>query len=88
MATPVNKSFCVLNQLKVYGPFFFTEKKKTQALQNYLFLQLNQFEPQDFVWQQDGAAPPHFLHKIRDWLNDVVSQRWIGRAVPIDRVYY
>ena len=54
-------------------------------LQNYLFPQLNEFEPQDFIWQQDGA-PPRFLHNLRDWLNDVVPQRWIGRACSNDIV--
>ena len=55
-------------------------------LQNFLFPQPNEFEPQDLIWKQDGV-PPHFLHNVRDWLNDIVLQRWIGRAGPNDMNY-
>ena len=55
-------------------------------LQNYLFPQLNELQSQDFIWQQDGD-PTHCLHHVRDWLNDVFPQRWIGRAGPNDIVY-
>ncbi|KAJ4436561.1 hypothetical protein ANN_16593 [Periplaneta americana] len=33
----------------------------------------------------DGA-PPHWHHLVRDWLNDV-TDCWIGRHAPDDRVY-
>ena len=53
---------------------------------NYLFPKLNEFEPQDFIWRQDDA-PPHFLHNVRDWLNDDVPQRWIEHPSPNNIVY-
>ena len=70
---------CTMSQRKVYGPLIFNENTVPgtaylDMLQNYLFLHLNEFERQDFIWQQDGV-PPHFLHNVRDWLNDVVRQR-------------
>ena len=34
---------------------------------------------QDFIYQQDGA-PPHFHHGVREYLDDKVPRRWIGRA--------
>ena len=42
-------------------------------LENYLFPQRSEFEPQDFIWQQDGV--PHFLRNVQEWLNDVIPKR-------------
>ena len=80
-------SFCVLSQRQVYRPFIFNEKTVSGIaylcmLQNYLFPQLNEFEPQDFIWQHDCA--PHFLYNVRDWMNYDVPRRWIARAGPND----
>jgi hypothetical protein len=33
----------------------------------------------NFIFQQDGA-PPHYHNDVRDYLNDELPQRWIGRA--------
>jgi hypothetical protein len=54
-------------------------------LQFWLFSQLEN-EPEDFIWQQDGA-PRHFLHDVREWLKEVFPRRWIGRAGPEDMVF-
>ncbi|GFV30203.1 uncharacterized protein TNCV_96801 [Trichonephila clavipes] len=35
------------------------------ALQLWLFPQLEESEPNDFIWQQDGA-PPHWHLSVRD----------------------
>ena len=32
---------------------------------------------------QDGA-PPHWSRSVRDWLNEFLPQRWIGRGGPQD----
>jgi hypothetical protein len=34
----------------------------------------------DYILQLDGAAPPHFHRNVRELLNRVLQQRWIGRA--------
>ncbi|GBM66255.1 hypothetical protein AVEN_35533-1 [Araneus ventricosus] len=34
---------------------------------------------------QDGA-PPHFHHKVRQYLNDTIPGRWIGRGEQYDFV--
>ncbi|KAJ4427985.1 hypothetical protein ANN_23998 [Periplaneta americana] len=54
-------------------------------LQQWLFPQL-QDESNNFIWQQDGV-PPHWHHLLRDWLNNVVTDRWIGRYAPDGRAY-
>jgi hypothetical protein len=51
-------------------------------LQNWLFPQL-QDELQNIIFQQDGA-PPLFLNGVREYLNDFVPYRWIGRNGPND----
>ncbi|GFV61507.1 uncharacterized protein TNCV_3892971 [Trichonephila clavipes] len=38
------------------------------ALQLWLFPQLEESEPNNFIWQQDGA-PSHWDLEVRDWLN-------------------
>ena len=34
-------------------------------------------------FMQDGA-PPHWSHQVRDWLNENLADRWIGRGGPRD----
>jgi hypothetical protein len=73
--SPKVNVFCAILPQKVYGPFFFLEKTVTgisylDMLQFWFFPQLED-EPQNFIWQQDGA-PPHFLHNVQEWLNEVL----------------
>ncbi|GFX72648.1 uncharacterized protein TNCV_4062441 [Trichonephila clavipes] len=73
--------FCAISRWKVYGPFVFGEPTVTgstylDALQLWLFPQLKESEPDNFIWQQDGA-PPHWLLSVRDWLNITVLDQWI-----------
>lgn len=70
--------FSAMSARLVYGLSFFHEKTVTgiaylDMLQNWLFSQ-----PQDIIWQEDGATP-HFLNEVQEWLNDVVVHRWVGR---------
>jgi hypothetical protein len=37
----------------------------------------------DYILQLDGA-PPHFHRNVRELLNRVLQQRWIGRAANGD----
>ena len=85
--SPKLNVFCAISRRKVYGPFFFSEATVTgvsylDALQLWLFPQLEEAEPENFIWQQDGA-PPHWHNSVRDWLNDVVPNRWIGRMTEL-----
>ena len=38
----------------------------------------------DFVYQLDGA-PCHYQRNVRNFLNETLPNRWIGRAVNNDR---
>lgn len=90
--SPKLNVFCAISRRKVYGPFFFGEATVTgtsylDALQLWMFPQLVENEPNNFIWQQDGA-PPHWHSDVRDWLNVTVPERWIGRKGPTDRACF
>lgn len=90
--SPKLNVFCAISRQKVYGPFFFGEATVTgtsylDTLQLWLFPQLTQDEPENFIFQQDGA-PPHWHNEVRDWLNLTVPDRWIGRKGPNDRACF
>jgi hypothetical protein len=59
-------------------PFF----SYLDMLENWLFPQLNQ-DSGDYIFQQD-ETPPHFHRDVREVLNHVFPQRWIGRHGPND----
>jgi hypothetical protein len=56
-----------------------------RMLQNWLLSQL-QDELQNIIFQQGGART-HFLNGVREWMNDFVPYRWIGRHGPNDLVF-
>lgn len=35
------------------------------------------------MWFQHDGAPPHFANEVRDFLNEVYSDQWIGRGGPV-----
>ncbi|GFX88754.1 uncharacterized protein TNCV_1557991 [Trichonephila clavipes] len=51
------------------------------ALQLCLFPQLEESQPANYIWQQDGV-PPHWHLSVRDWLNITVPNQWISRKEP------
>ncbi|PRD27901.1 UNVERIFIED_CONTAM: hypothetical protein NCL1_34040 [Trichonephila clavipes] len=53
-------------------------------LQLWLFPQLKEREPNNFIWQQD-VAPLHWHLSVRDWLNFTVPNQWIVRKEPLDK---
>ncbi|GFW81418.1 uncharacterized protein TNCV_377661 [Trichonephila clavipes] len=54
------------------------------ALQLWLFSQLEECEPNNFIWQQDGALP-HWPLSVRDWSNITVPNQWIDRKESPDK---
>ncbi|GFY25809.1 uncharacterized protein TNCV_1915591 [Trichonephila clavipes] len=46
---------------------------------------IEESEPNNFIWQQDGA-PPHWHLSVRDWVNITVPNQRIGRKEPLDKV--
>ncbi|GFS89572.1 uncharacterized protein TNCV_1810591 [Trichonephila clavipes] len=72
---------CAVSRRKVYGPLVSgkptgTGSANLDTLQLWLFL-LEESEPDNFIWQQDGA-PPQWHLSVRDWLNITVPGQWIG----------
>ena len=57
--------------------------------ENYLEMPQDSFWPaimnsgvkEDIIFMQDGA-PPHWGTNVRDWLNENLEDRWIGRGSP------
>ena len=68
----------------VFGPFFFDGNVNGSS---YLEMISNQFYPEfsalenssELYLMQDGA-PPHWDKTVRDWLNENLPGRWIGRG--------
>ena len=77
--SPKVNVFCAVSTFKVYGPFFFSKHIVTgieflHMLTEWLLPQLNEDSP-----DLDGA-PPHFHRHVREFLNQHLPQRWIGRG--------
>jgi transposase len=80
--------WCGLWDTKILGPYFFLDQVTCDSYLN--MLQDNVFPPiEDEVrnasplFQQDGAAP-HFAVRVRNFLDQVFPERWIGRRGPIE----
>jgi len=74
----------------IIGPFFIqgnlTAEKYVNMLQNEIVPAIREKVGDDFerTWfQQDGAAP-HYGRGVRNYLNEIFLNRWIGRRGPID----
>ena len=70
---------------QIIGRFIFAESTITaniylDMLKHYVVPQLEEFQPR-VVFQQDGA-PPHWGLIVRDFLNETLPNRWIGRSGP------
>ena len=48
--------------------------------------QLADEEVQGYINQQDGA-PPHWHKEVRDYLNEHLPGRWVGRAAATDNIF-
>lgn len=79
----------ILNN-RLIGPFFIEGNlnavKYENMLQNEILPAIREIAGDNFenIWfQQDGAAP-HFGLNVREYLNTVFPNRWIGRRGPIE----
>ena len=80
-----------MSKKAVYGPFFFegaTVNGDTylDMLKKWLKERLNEEESEDFIFVQNGA-PPHWILRVRQFLNTALPDRWIGRSNQDDRVF-
>ena len=69
---------------RLIGPYIFegpvTGESYLQMLDQYLWPQISR---RRFYFQQDGA-PAHYAQNVRQWLDDKLPNRWIGRRGPIE----
>ena len=77
----------------IIGPYFFRDnaRRTTTVTENYLEMLQKFFLPElennalveNCYFQQDGA-PAHYARKVRDYLNHVFPDRWIGHRGPLE----
>ena len=86
--------WCAISATGIIGPYFFrddTRRTTTVTGENYLEMLQKFFLPElgnnalveNCYFQQDGA-PAHYARKVRDYLNQVFPDRWIGRRGPLE----
>ncbi|GFX92418.1 uncharacterized protein TNCV_1706941 [Trichonephila clavipes] len=71
----------------VFGELTLTGSAYLDALQLWLVPQLKENEPDNFIWQQEGA-PPQWHLSLCDWLNITVLDQWIFRKGPHDKACF
>ncbi|GFX71558.1 uncharacterized protein TNCV_2695461 [Trichonephila clavipes] len=85
---PANKTVSLTSRCSTWETYgktkAVTDSAYLDALQLWLFPQLEKSEPNNFIWQQDGA-PHHWHLSVCDWLNVTVPNQWIGRKEPPDK---
>jgi transposase len=81
---------------RIIGPFFFDEsltgERYLNFLRNDLVPALATLFPDDndpdlpslTLWFQQDGAPPHYAVHVREYLNTVFPERWIGRRGSIE----
>lgn len=71
--------------VNLVGPFFYrttvNSEQYLHMLDSMVLPKLNEIGFPLF-FQQDGA-PPHFANIVRNWLNQIFPNHWIGRGGPI-----
>ncbi|CAH1103662.1 unnamed protein product [Psylliodes chrysocephalus] len=53
--------------------------------QNFLISELNRLFPNsNNLWLQQDGAPPHYAVLVRNYLDNVLQNRWIGKRRSIE----
>lgn len=77
--------WCAVYDNNLIGPHFFEERLTGEIyrdfLMNVLPNLLGNINQRGLIFQHDGA-PPHFSILVRNHLNEVYPNRWIGRGGP------
>jgi len=55
-------------------------------LEDWLMPQLSDEEVHGYMYQQDGA-PPHLHKEVREYLNEHLPGRWVGRTAATDNTF-
>ena len=76
--------WCGLTSSGIIGPYFFEEKVTGESylamLEQFLWPKIKQKR----LWFQQDGAPAHYASKMRSWLDEKLSGRWLGRRGPIE----
>ena len=82
--------WCGVMGSKILGPFIFdgslTGVRYLHFLQNEfedMLDNLNLHTRRNLQWYQHDGAPPHNFQLVRNYLNEIFPNRWIGRNAPI-----
>lgn len=80
--------WCAMSSDCIIGPYFFDQNVNannyTNMLQSYFWPAIQKKRiASKIMFQQDGA-PPHYSLMARNWLNQHLPGRWIGRRGPIE----
>jgi hypothetical protein len=74
---------------RLIGPFVLPNRLNGEDYYNFLVNDLPGLledvpliERQSIWFMQDGA-PPHYLHNVRQHLNELYGEKWIGRGGPV-----
>lgn len=73
----------------VIGPYFFDGRLTGETYLNFLTQEMgNLLENVDLhtrqnMWFQQDGAPPHYFAPVRQYLNNWLPDRWIGRGGPL-----
>lgn len=73
----------------IIGPFFIdgnlTSQKYLQLLRRNVVPKLQELNIDIHqIWFQQDGAPPHFAREVRQFLDEVFPEKWIGRRGPIE----
>lgn len=82
-------------QDRIIGPYFFNENLTGEIYLDFLQLELipalaqlypgNEPDlPTPTLWFQQDGAPPHYAVPVRQYLNEIFPNRWIGRRGPVE----
>jgi hypothetical protein len=76
--------WCGLTSAGIIGPYFFDDNvtggKYLAMLKTFLWPKIRY---QRMYFQQDGASS-HYAVPVRDWLDEKLPARWLGRRGPIE----
>ena len=73
-----------MTQTHLFGPYFFdgsvNQNSYLHMINDWLIPQLRNAGIQKDVWFQQDGAPAHFTLAVRQRLDEVFGNRWIGRG--------
>lgn len=81
---------------RILGPFFFDGNLNGDIYLDFLQLELvpalvelypdpnTPDSPSNEIWFQQDGAPPHYSRPVRDYLNLIFNNRWIGRRGVVE----